>query len=155
MEAIWTSGVAVAGTLIGVVVTHFFQLDAARRGERFARSEALWQERIATYSAFAAAAEEYRRGQAERWYGRQQDPQGEAFLRARDEAHRLRTVARQVLYRVDLVTEDTEVVRAAKHAYDRTRDMSTAGDQAGHDALDTLARQAIEDFVARASPLIR
>ncbi|MFH9735399.1 hypothetical protein [Streptomyces sp. NPDC017260] len=155
MEAIWTSVVAVGGTLMGAVITHLFQRLASERSELFARSEALRQERIATYSSFAAAAEDYRHGQADRWYRKQQGPDGEAFVTARDEAHRLRTATRQVLYRVKLLTDDQGVILAAEQAYQRTRDVSTAGDQVERDALDARARQAIETFVAQASPLIR
>jgi hypothetical protein len=140
---------------MGAVITHFFQRLASGRSELFARSEALRQERMATYSSFAAAVEDYRHGQADRWYRKQQDPDGEAFITARDEAHRLRTATRQGLYRVKLLTDDQGVVLAAERAYQCTRDVSTAGDQAGRDALDDRARHAIEAFVARASPLVR
>jgi hypothetical protein len=140
---------------MGAVITHLFQRLASGRSELFARSEALRQERMATYSAFAAAVEDYRHGQADRWYRKQQDPDGEAFVTARDEAHRLRTVTRQALYRVKLLTDDQGVILAAERAYQCTRDVSTAGDQAGRDALDDQARHAIEAFVAHASPLIR
>ncbi|WP_236244346.1 hypothetical protein [Streptomyces sp. CC210A] len=154
MEAIWTSVVAVAGTLLGSVITHTFQRLASRRSEVFTRSEALRQERIATYSAFAAAAEDYRHGQSDRWYRKLEDPDGEAFLRARDEAHRLRTAARQALYRVKLLTDDREVVLAAERAYRCTSEVSHAQEQADRDARDTEAKQAIEAFVSRASLLI-
>ncbi|MFI7102227.1 hypothetical protein ACIBK8_23050 [Streptomyces sp. NPDC050161] len=140
---------------MGAVITHIFQRLASRRSELFARSEALRQERISAFSAFAAAVEDYRHGQADRWYRRQQDPDGAPFITARDEAHRLRTVTRQVLYRVALLTDDREVILAAEHAYRCTRDVSTAQDPAERDALDALARQAIEAFVSRASPLTR
>lgn len=155
MEAIWTSAVAVGGTLMGAVITHIFQRLAFRRSELFARSEALRQERIATYSSFAAAVEDYHHGQADRWYRKQQDPDGELFITARDEAHRLRTVTRQVLYRVKLLTDDQEVILAAERAYQCTRDVSTARDQAERDTLGTQTRNAIEAFVSHASPLIR
>ncbi|MEI7032330.1 hypothetical protein [Streptomyces pratensis] len=155
MEGIWTSVVAVGGTLLGVMITQLFQRLASGRSELFARSEALRQERIATYSSFAAALEDYRHGQAGRWYRMRQDPEGEAFVAARDEAHRLRTATRQVLYRVKLLTDDQGVVAAAEQAYQRTRDVSTAQDQAERDALDARAREAIDAFVARASPLTR
>ncbi|WP_346093321.1 hypothetical protein [Streptomyces olivaceiscleroticus] len=155
MEAIWTSVVAVVGTLLGSVITHAFQRQASRRSELFARSEALRQERMATYSAFAEAAEQYRHGQADRWYRKQAEPEGEAFLVARDEAHRLRTVARQALYRVKLLTDDGEVVRAAERAYECTREVSNARDQADRNSRDAEAKQAIEGFVAHAAPLVR
>lgn len=155
MEAIWTSVVAVAGTLLGSVITHVFQRSASRRGELFTRSESLRQERTATYSAFAAAVEDYRHGQADRWYRKLEDGDGEAFRAARDEAHRLRTVARQALYRVKLLTEDGEVTLAAERAYRSTWDLSNAADQAERDTGDTEARHAIEAFVSQASPLVR
>ncbi|GHF50363.1 hypothetical protein GCM10010218_34870 [Streptomyces mashuensis] len=139
---------AVLGTLLGSLTTHFFQ-------RRATRSEALRQERTTTYSAFAAAVEEYRRGQAERWYRLQEDPEGDAFLAARDEAHRLRTAARQALYRVKLLTDEPAVVAAAEHAYASTRDVSTAHDQDDRDARHADAGLAIEAFVARAARLLR
>ncbi|MEV5508064.1 hypothetical protein [Streptomyces orinoci] len=155
MEAIWTSAVAVLGTLLGAVVTHAFQRLAARRTERFTRSEALRQERIAAYGAFAGALEDYRHGQTARWYRAQEDPRGPSFTAARDEAHRLRTAARQALYRVRLLTDDQEVVRAAERAYRCVWEVSNAVDQADRDARDADAREAIEGFVTGAGPLVR
>lgn len=155
MEAVWTSVVAVAGTLLGSVITHVFQRLASDRGELFARSEALRQERIAAYSAFAEAVENYRHGQADRWYRKKEAPDGEAFTTARSEAHRLRTAARQVHYRVKLLTDDPEVNVAAERAYECTREISNARDQADRDTRDAQAKLAIEEFVARASPLVR
>ncbi|RKN43246.1 hypothetical protein [Streptomyces hoynatensis] len=155
MEAVWASVVAVVGTLLGSVSTYAFQRLASRRSESFTRSEALRQERIDTFSAFAAAVEEYRRGQADRWHRRQEDPDGEGYAAARSEAHRLRTAARQALYRVKLLTGDPEVLLAAERAYDCTRDVPKARDWAKHEARITSSKEAIEGFVARASPLVR
>ncbi|MGW5018308.1 hypothetical protein [Streptomyces cacaoi] len=155
MEAIWTSVVAVAGTLLGAVITHAFQRVESRRGEAFARAESLRQERLTTFSAFAGAVEDYRRGQAERWFRLREDPAAEAYAEARDEAHRLRTVARQALYRVELLTADREVIAAAEHAYACARDVSHARDRGERNERDARARSAVEAFVARASPLVR
>ncbi|MFI1160372.1 hypothetical protein [Streptomyces sioyaensis] len=155
MGAIWTSVVAVVGTLLGSVITHVFQRLASRRSELFSRSEALRQDRIAVYSAFAAAVEDYRHGQASRWYRKREDPDGEAFMAARDEAHRLRTVTRQALYRVKLLTDDRAVILAAERAHQCTWDVSNAQDQADRDARDAQARLAIEGFVSHAAPLVR
>src|SRR5262245_51284043 len=83
MEPIWTSVVAVAGTLLGAVVTYPFQRLAAKQ-------QRLRDERIAAYTAFAAAVEDFRHGQAERFFSRQKDPDGEAFRLAYHEGHRLR-----------------------------------------------------------------
>jgi hypothetical protein len=147
--------VAVAGTLLGSVLAYVFQRLAAGRGEMFARAEALRTERVTTYSAYAAAVEEYRHGQVTRWHLKAESPDGEAFARARDEAHRLRTVTRQALYRVKLLTDEPAVVHAAELAYRATWDVSNATDRDGHDTRDEAARQAIEAFVSRAAPLVR
>lgn len=155
MEAIWTSVVAVLGTLLGSLVTYIFQRLASVRSEEFTRSEALRHERTATYSAFAATVEDYRWGQANRWFRLQEDPDGEAYITARDEAHRLRTVARQALYRVKLLTDEPEVVVAAEHAYECTRVVSDAQVHADWGARSAEAKQAIEAFVSRAAPLVR
>lgn len=146
---------AVAGTLLGSVLTYAFQRLAAGRSELFARAEELRKERVATYSGYAAAVEEYRHGQATRWYVRAERPDGEAYPRVRDEAHRLRTAARQALYRVKLVTDAPDVVLAAERAYRSTWDLSNAADQREHDTRDESARRAIEEFVSRAAPLVR
>ncbi|MGI5336302.1 hypothetical protein ACQEVS_02305 [Streptomyces sp. CA-181903] len=155
MEAIWTSAVAVVGTLLGSVITHVLQRRVSERGESFARSEALRRERLTTYSAFAEAMEDYRHGQADRWYSGRDAPGTEEYVAARNEAHRRRTVARQALYRVRLLTDDPEVNAAAGRAYASTWEISTARDQSGRDALDARARQAIEEFVGTAAPLVR
>ncbi|MGP3989025.1 hypothetical protein [Streptomyces sp. 3N207] len=155
MEALWTSVVAVGGTLLGSVITHVFQRLASRRNEEFTRSEALRQELITTYSGFAAAVEEYRRGQANRWFSKVADPGGQRYITARDEAHRLRTVARQALYRVKLLTDVQEVVHAAEQAYHRTRVVSEAQEHPEHVERDGQAREAIEKFVSTAAPLVR
>ncbi|MEU5832858.1 hypothetical protein ABZ820_04090 [Streptomyces diacarni] len=155
MEALWASVIAVVGTLLGSVITHVFQRLASQRGEDFTRAETLRQERVAVYSAFAAATEDYRRGQADRWYRRKENPDGPAYVTARDEAHRLRTVARQELYRVRLVTDRGDVQSAAFRAYDCVRDVSDATEQEAHDAKDAAAKEGIEAFVNAAAPLVR
>lgn len=144
-----------AGTLLGSVITHLFQRLAAKRNEAFTRSETTRQERLAGYSGFAAAVEDYLHGQATRWYRRQEAPDGEAFRAARDEAHRLRTLARQSLYRVKLLTDDEQVLHAAEHAYRCTWDVSNAKDQPGHDTRDAEAKRAIDAFISQAGQSVR
>ncbi|MBK1786903.1 hypothetical protein [Prauserella cavernicola] len=155
MEAFWTSAVAVVGTLLGSVITHVFQRQSNRRSELFTREESLRKERIDTYSSFAAAVAEYRRGQGDRWYRKVEDPDGAPFRAAREEGHRLRTAARQALYRVELLTGDPDVLAAAERAYKSTQQMSNAADQSEHDARDRAAKEAIQQFVACASQLVR
>ncbi|WP_438293308.1 hypothetical protein [Streptomyces sp. HUAS TT7] len=154
MEALWTSAVAVVGTLLGGVVTHVLQGRAARQSELFTRGESLRQERIAAYSSFASAVEDFRRGQADRWYRKQEDPDGEAHVVASAEAHRLRAVARQALYRVKLLAGDRGLVDAGEHALQCTRDVSNALDPEQRGQLDDAAKAAIEQFIELAAQRI-
>jgi hypothetical protein len=60
MGAALASVIAVAGTLLGSVVTHVLQRRTAGHAERFARDERLRQERLTVYSVFAEAVMAYR-----------------------------------------------------------------------------------------------
>lgn len=144
MEPIWTSVVAVAGTLLGAVATYPFQRLAAKQ-------QTLRDERIAAYTAFAAAIEDFRWGQAERFFHKRRNDE-EAYKRAYHEGHRLRTTARQAFYRLKLVTDDDSLVTLARAALDRTRDIHNAEQDAeARDRLNGTAKEAIEAFVDYAS----
>ncbi|GAA2048460.1 hypothetical protein N0X72_16870 [Streptomyces carpaticus] len=144
MDSLWTSVVAVAGTLLGSLSTHLFQ-------RRATRSQTLRQERLVAYSAFAATLEEYRHGQNTRWHQRN-EPDRTA---ARDEAHRLRTSARQALHRVELLTDDPALTELARNAYRSTWSISTAVEPDEHRERDGASRQAIEAFVTAAARHVR
>ncbi|MBO0516327.1 hypothetical protein [Streptomyces beijiangensis] len=155
MEALWTSAVAVIGTLLGGVVTHVFQRRAAKENEHFSRTESLRQERIAAYSAFAGALEDFRKVQGDRWYRRQEDRNGEPYKEALREGHRHRALARQALFRVKLLAGDRTLIEAADHAFEATRNTSGARDEAHRDELFTASRTAIEVFVETAAPSVQ
>ncbi|WP_438302320.1 hypothetical protein ACSHXN_46660 (plasmid) [Streptomyces sp. HUAS TT11] len=144
MEPIWTSVVAVVGTLLGAVATYPFQRLAAKQ-------QRLRDERIAAYTAFAAAVEDFRHGQAERFFRKQENPEREAYRVAYHEGHRLRTAARQAFYRVKLVTEDHALVARAGAALNQTRDISGAESEVERRRLNDAAGEAIEVFVDYAS----
>jgi hypothetical protein len=99
VDAIWTSAVAVSGTLLGSVVTYPFQRLASKQ-------QRLNEERIVAYTAFATAVEAFRYGQAERFFRWQDDPTSDAYRAAYHEGHRLRSVAWQAFYRVQLIADD-------------------------------------------------
>lgn len=145
MEPIWTSVVAVAGTLLGAIATYPFQRLAAKQ-------QTLRDERIAAYTAFAAAVEDFRYGQAERFFSKRRNPNGEEYKTAYHEGHRLRMTARQAFYRLKLVTDDDSLVTLARTALDRTRDIHNAEqDEEARDRLNGTAKEAIEAFVDYAS----
>jgi hypothetical protein len=148
MEPIWTSVVAVAGTLLGAVATYPFQRLAAKQ-------QTLRDERIAAYTAFASAVEDFRWGQAERYFSKQRDPGGEAYRLAYQEGHRLRTTAWQAFYRLKLVTNDATLMAHAESALEQTRSVSGAANDRERDQLDDVAKTAIRDFVEYASKRVQ
>jgi hypothetical protein len=155
MNAAWTSLIAVAGTLLGVCVSYLFQRQAASRTERFAREEALRQERITVYSSYAAAIVSYRSGQLDRWHRRDEDPDGEAHRVARMESYRLRGVALQQLFRVHLLADSSEITTLAQRAFDAAAEIHHPRQEAQRRELGVLARAAAQDFVLAAARQVR
>ncbi|MET9799928.1 hypothetical protein [Streptomyces sp. NPDC006368] len=146
-----TALIAVIGTLLGAVVTHFFQGRAAQRTAALARAEQLRQERIATYSAFAGAVVEYRRAQNARWYRRN----GSRAEEARMESYERRAAARQALVRVQLVCADPETVQRARDTFELTHCMHEAGDEAERERRSERAVEALTAFIEAAAPSVR
>ncbi|MEU7277832.1 hypothetical protein AB0A69_03395 [Streptomyces sp. NPDC045431] len=146
-----TALIAVIGTLLGAVVTHFFQGRAAQRTAALARAEQLRQERIATYSAFADAVVEYRRAQNARWYRRN----GSHAESTRLESYDRRATARQALVRVQLVCDDPAIVRLAEETFEVTNCMHEARDEADRDRRSQQAVEALTAFIEAAAPSVR
>jgi len=131
MQGSLASVIAVAGTLLGSIVTYVFQRVNAGRAERFAREERLRQERIATYSGFAGAITELRRGVISLWFVRQRDdaPRPELYA-ARTEADRLGAAADHARFRVQLLAEDPDLVALADAAFEPIGAIHHAADRA-------------------------
>lgn len=147
--------IAVAGTLLGVVFTHWFQGRAAERTAALARSEQLRQERIATYSAFAGAVVDYRHSQNDRWFRAVEEPGSEEAEESRYASYRQRTTARQALFRVQLVCDDPETRRLAERAFEETHCMHEAVGTADRARRSERAKEALALFVAAAAPGVR
>ncbi|GAA2960757.1 hypothetical protein [Streptomyces enissocaesilis] len=150
-----TALVAVIGTLLGSVVTHFFQRQTAERTAALARAEQLRQERISAYSAFAGAVVDYRRGQNDRWHRQSEAPGSDSAESARMESYRLRVAARQALYRVQLVCDDNAAVDLAVSAFEATNRMHEATDEAERSLRSEEAQEAVRAFIATAAPGVR
>ncbi|MET8509901.1 hypothetical protein ABZV60_35730 [Streptomyces sp. NPDC004787] len=147
--------IAVVGTLLGVVATHWFQGRAAERTAALARTEQLRQERIATYSAFAGAVVDYRQSQNDRWFRSHLEPGTEQAEQSRLASYRQRTTARQALFRVQLVCDDPETRRLAEAAFERTHCMHEAADDAERVRRSDEAKAALARFVEAAAPGVR
>ncbi|WP_181764262.1 hypothetical protein [Streptomyces albidus (ex Kaewkla and Franco 2022)] len=146
---------AVAGTLLGAVVTHLFQRKAADRAQGFAVGQQLRSDRLNVYSDFAGAVTEFRRGQEDRWHRKNEDAAGQAYIEARTESYRLRGVALQALFRVQLIASSQGLVHAAKLAYDKTSVVHRANDSGHLSANGNEATTTLEQFISLASGDVR
>ncbi|MFG6197770.1 hypothetical protein [Nonomuraea sp. JJY05] len=119
MQAVYSSLIAVLGTLIGSGMTFFFQGRTLVRNENFARNERIRQERMTVYSAFAGAVLELRTRQADQWAARLESSSNpSAYAEAKTAQASSRVAAYQALYRVRLVTDDETILTLANQAMD-------------------------------------
>ncbi|MGW2342223.1 hypothetical protein [Streptomyces sp. NPDC001661] len=147
--------IAVLGTLLGSVVTHFFQNRAAVRGAELARAEQLRQERISSYSAFAGAVHDYRRGQNDRWFRAQESPGTSEAEASRFASYEARIGARQALVRVQLICDDPRLRQLAEVAFELTHCLHDATDEADRDGRSRRSKEALTRFVEAAAPSVR
>ena len=151
MDAAWASLIAVGGTLLGAMMTHVFQRLNTERAERLARERHLRDERLAAYGAFAGAVVDYRRGQYDRAHRRLDGSASSEYREARAESFRLRSAAQQALFRVRLVTSDTEIIRCATDALKHTEVIHDAESKEEIRELGDRAKRATDEFISRAS----
>ncbi|MGW1197920.1 hypothetical protein ACWD4B_19085 [Streptomyces sp. NPDC002536] len=141
--------IAVVGTLLGSGVTYTFQQRAARRNEQFTRDEKLRQERLDAYSSFAGKLVDYRRSLMERWlqqHGEMVFDNDEPALRKH--SYELRTAAEEALFRLQMLTDDEQLVRRSQEVLDCVGEIFKATDRADWDVKRTAAKAAIHGFVA-------
>ncbi|MFE3984448.1 hypothetical protein ACFXPR_08185 [Nocardia tengchongensis] len=148
-----TALIAVAGTLLGSIVTHYFQRASANRTIRLTFSERLRQDRLSAYNAFAGAAIEYRHHQIERWHRLKQDPDAE--LNSRSEAFSKKAALKTELLRVQLLSDDLQLHRLAEDAIEAIRQIQRSGvaasDADEHERRYLAATAAIDEFVRYAA----
>ena len=155
VEAVYAGIVAVLGTLLGSSATYVFQRRVAERGEHFSRTERVRQDRLSAYSTFAEAVTEYRGSQYKRWSCEQVDPASAESSAAEAESHRLRGVTRQIRWRMQLLTEDQELIRLADEAVICAKNVREAADLAERQRKHDAAGEAIERFVLHAASHVR
>ncbi|MER6188082.1 hypothetical protein [Streptomyces sp. NPDC001652] len=154
MNAALTGLVAVFATLAGSTLTFFFQRHIARQAERFTRDQQLWHERVASYSAFAAAVTDFRRSQNDRWHLEQADPTSPQFITAREESYQRRADATTALCRVRLICGDSVLSQLAQEALDATTEIHVAQDEQDRARRGEKARLALDRFLSDASPRV-
>lgn len=150
VEIIVTSIVAVVGTLLGSLATHYFQRRNRADAERFERNERLRQDRVSTYTAFGGALVNLRRAQMDRWFAIHNEPKGADTESLRYETYRLRTAAREALFRVQLVTESKELIALGQRAIDNVDRLTVDLPREEFKSLRDVSRDDIFGFVEAA-----
>jgi len=113
-----TSVVAVVGTLLGSLATHYFQRRNRADAERFSRNERLRQERVSAYTTYGGALVSLRRALIDRWYAAHEERRNADPDAIRYETYRLRTATLEAMFRVQLVTESQQLIGLAQQAID-------------------------------------
>lgn len=156
MQGVLTGLFAVVGTLVGSVVTYLLQRRNAERAEQSAREQRLWHERLRAYSTFAEAAIEYRRTQYDRWHRQEdEDPSSSAYIEARTESYRSKTVARQAMFRVKLLSNDRGLIAQTGEIMKITEDLHHASDSKELTARGDHAQQIVDSFISIASEQVQ
>ncbi|MFI6900571.1 hypothetical protein ACIBKY_04885 [Nonomuraea sp. NPDC050394] len=151
MESAVVALIAVAGTLLGAAVTHISQARKAAQDRQAARSERLWQERLAAYSAFAEALTDFRKVQNDRWHLEQEDPSSEKFSQIRDGSYKERARVTAALFRLRLLSPDGHLNDLAAGALAAAEDIPAAADEADRSLRGQAARRLLYEFVEAAS----
>lgn len=145
MGEVVTVGVAVAGTLLGALLTHLFQRRAVLAADLAARDRDLRLERINAYSHYAAAVIVAANAELRHWHHRQRPP--EEFEAARLNLFDRRSEARQAMYRVLLLTGDQHVHRLTEEAFDAARRIHDAATAEESEELTRRCRVTVTAFV--------
>jgi hypothetical protein len=145
VETIIASGIAVLGTLFGSGITLAFQQRTADRSNQFTRREKLRQERLDAYSVYAGALVNYRRCLVHLWFCENEQPPPEDPDAVRIRAYDLRSNAQEALFRVQMLTDDETLSRAAE---DVLADVTVLSKSDSRTELDD-ARARTRDDISR------
>ncbi|MGV9350191.1 hypothetical protein ACWDSD_36570 [Streptomyces spiralis] len=129
-------------------------MKTAERSERAARLARLRQDRLQACSAFAAAANRLRRSANDRWFRRQESPDGRESFEVADGFYAARTEAWQAYYAVRLVLADPDVKRLSQAVINTASQILEASDHSEVRLLRERTSSLVEEFVDTASRLL-
>jgi hypothetical protein len=155
MNAVLTGFIGVAATLLGSFSTYLFQSRTAERTQAFARDERLRQEQLNACSAFAGALTELKRGHITLWFHRQRDPAGADYQAARIECDRLGANAESARFRVQLVSDDSELMMLADSAFASVGSIDGASDRGELQEHENRFETAVKVFIRAAAERLR
>ncbi|MFF7237191.1 hypothetical protein [Streptomyces collinus] len=150
MDSIIASAIAVLGTLFGSGITLAFQQRTTDRSHQFTRREKLRQERLDAYSAYAGALVNYRRCLVHLWFCEHEQPPPEQPDAVRIRAYDLRSSAQEALFRVQMLTDDDRLSRAAEDVLADITELTKTDARADLDERRVRTRDAVSRLVGRA-----
>jgi hypothetical protein len=140
--------VALAGTVVGGLISYIFQRMNISRADTNAKAERLRSEKLAAYSEFASVLLEYRRVQLHRWHLVLDSARPEQVEEAEHESRRCRATAWTAFYRVKLLSDDQVLLGQADRALETMREFASVADSRSRvDAQGRLGRKAVEEFI--------
>ncbi|MFF7446029.1 MULTISPECIES: hypothetical protein [unclassified Streptomyces] len=154
MEVVLASLIAVAGTLLGSIITFTFQRRSSAQAELFARSLQLRQERLTTYSAFAGAVTALKQETVALWIRLQVDADSPETRHAFTECDRLGAAAENAQFRVRLLAEDDMLVALAASAFDAIGPIRRASTRTELAEREQELQDALNAFIAGATSQI-
>jgi hypothetical protein len=155
VNGVWTSVIAVCGTLAGSALTYLFARLTARRAEKAAREERLRQERIAAYAAFAGAMTALRQKMISLWLVRDRDGGGAETRAAYTEADQCGAAADHARFQVRLLTEDAELLRLADAAFEPIGALGKVAERAELREHEERSQEILTAFIAAAGRQLR
>ncbi|NEA53407.1 hypothetical protein G3I60_04325 [Streptomyces sp. SID13666] len=151
MEVVLASLIAVAGTLLGSIITFDYQRRSTARAEDFARSVQLRQERLVAYSAYAGTVTALKQGTVALWFHRQTDSDSPAARDAFTECDRLGAATENAQFRVRLLAEDATLVALATSAFDAVGPIRGASTRTELAEREQELQDALNAFMAAAA----
>ncbi|WAU82468.1 hypothetical protein O1Q96_23620 [Streptomyces sp. Qhu-G9] len=155
MEVVLASLIAVAGTLLGSIITFTFQRRSSLQGEAFARALQLRQERLTAYSAYAGTVTALKQGIVALWFLQQADADSSETRRAFTECDKLGADAENAQFRVRLLTEDAMLITLATSALHAIGPIRRAATKTELAEREQELQNALNAFVAAASVQLR
>lgn len=154
MEAVLASLIAVAGTLLGSVITFAVQRRTSAQAEVFARSQQLRQERLTTYSAYAGAVTALKQATVALWFRLQEAPDSPETRQAFAECDRLGAATENAQFHVRLLAQDSTLVALAASAFDAVGPLRTASTKAELALREQHLQDALNAFMTAATTQI-
>ncbi|WHT22674.1 hypothetical protein N8J89_16890 [Crossiella sp. CA-258035] len=155
MNSVLTSLIAVGGTLAGASLTYLFGRLAARRAEWVAREERLRQDRIAAYATFVGAVTELRQALISLWFLKRGEPADPEVRAAYTEADQRGAAARHARFRVQLLTDDPELLQLADAVFKPVDVLADAANRGELAVLEERSEEVLAAFIQLAGKQVR